>query len=75
MNRKLLKYVAIDCLFLCSTICADKEEVSTNEGEEADEEEDGAECSMFKEISTECVCLIYMDLVRNTVILIISGDI
>ena len=31
---------------LCSTICADEEEVSTNEGEEADdadEEEDGAE--------------------------------
>ena len=27
-------------------------------------------CSMFKEISTECVCLIYMDLVRNTVILL-----
>ena len=58
---------------MCSTICADEEEVSTNEGEEADdadEEEDGAECSMFKEISTECVCLIYMDLVRNTVILL-----
>ena len=46
MNRKLLKDIAIDCLFLCSTICADKEEVSFNEGEEADdadEEEDGAE--------------------------------
>ena len=33
-------------------------------------------CSMFKEISTECVCLIYMDLVRNTVLILlhISGD-
>ena len=33
-------------------------------------------CSMFKEISTECVCLIFMDLVRNTVLILlhISGD-
>ena len=41
--RKMLPLIVF---FLCSTICADEEEVSTNEGEEADdadEEEDGAE--------------------------------
>ena len=51
MNWKLLKDIAIVFLLflvhLCSTICADEEEFSTNEGEDADddadEEEDGAE--------------------------------